>query len=281
MRWKYIAFDNGRLVGSIDGATLSVVFDAQRGSWPGGGFFADFPATLLVDTQRQVLDTGESVIAASRSSSQQRCEYFPGYGSVCGGEESHDLTEVEYFREGVGPYGYTYSHSYSYSGGGFWSGGNKERAVRLVEYALDGTPPTIPSFSNVDEAEPNDRSSSAQLVNPPVLISGDAQVGDSGALYDFTFGNDTFELSLEDWYAFELSSPRSVKVTLDTDGGSFPSADFDVYLLNEATNTLLGYSNDGGTGDEEFTVDLSAGRYYVVVDNYNATARLQYTLRIE
>ena len=140
LRWRYLGIDGATLLGSTDGVTVGIVFDATRNVQPGGGLFGDFGQGLVTSSVAAVDNefvSGEAVVISS-AYGESRCEYFSGIGNVCGGDRDIDTTRKEYFRPGVGPYAYHYANSYYFTGGGFASGGSSEWTIGLLRYVPEG-----------------------------------------------------------------------------------------------------------------------------------------------
>lgn len=145
-RWQYLAVDGNRLLGSEDGATLQVVFDAETGTQPGGGFFASFAASELLVASAGRLSNDyldQEAVVLSASFEEARCEYFESVGTVCAGDRDTSRHERDYFQPGVGPLGYYYSFSFSDCGGGFCSGSSTTTNVALSSYSLEGEGPYV------------------------------------------------------------------------------------------------------------------------------------------
>ncbi len=154
LRWRYLGIDGATLLGSTDGVTLGVVFDAMRDAQPGGGLFADFGTGLVRSSMSSVSNdfvSGEAVVLSS-SYDESSCEYFSDIGNVCGGDRDINTTEKEYFRAGVGPYAYHYANSYRFTGGGFESGGSSEWVIGLRRFVPEGDgyylPPRVSSVES-------------------------------------------------------------------------------------------------------------------------------------
>ena len=114
-RWKYLAVKDNQILGSLDGSSLSPIFDAQLGQWDNsGGFFTDH-FLLRGSTTASVLDVvtyshktvsyiSGSALTVHDTGSPRDCTRLPQGGWVCGGGVNFDT--VEYYWEGIGPVGY-------------------------------------------------------------------------------------------------------------------------------------------------------------------------------
>jgi hypothetical protein len=293
-RWKYLAVDSSRMLGSTDGLTLTPFFDAQAGKWPGGGFFTTIGATTLSIGQIGTISTYNTyltgtAIVAGRSSSQSECEYFPGVGSICG-DSAYNYTENEYFRPNVGPVGYYYYNAYSYSGGGFSSGGTWRHNAGLTASSRSGQ-----AYPLVNEIESNDSPATAQSIsktNPiigVVSVSTTTNVGNTpitATVVPDSGGSVTITTLVEDWYKFTLVSAATVTITLSFEGDT--TADLDVFLIDAAVTTLYGYSvhdNQAAPKDQNERIKISnlpAGDYRIGVDAFlSPSGAVTYTLQLE
>lgn len=226
----YIAIDGNKVI-TLDAArsTKTIIFDAMTGSWPGSGFFVNFPSSTLFEATLGTISNdyiNESAYQVGESSSSSNCEYFPGIGTICGGDYDENLIEREYFLPRVGPAGlYTlYSISDWSSPDGGWSSSNTTN-IGLVasslwgdvlDYTLevepnnnisDATPITIPAniegdsvsesefgettdiainINSIDEVEPNDSPFAPQSVDFPAHIAGNVLEGDQNTSVEVT-----------------------------------------------------------------------------------------------
>jgi hypothetical protein len=152
-QWSYMALDGGRILGSKDGATLSVIFDAFKGVQAGGGFFASFASDSLVRAESGQIDNDYIKANAAyleKAASSGGCEYFPDIGDVCPGEDREGLTVRDYFQADIGPAGYYY-YSYNSDSQGN-SGASKEINIGLLTFSVKGDgfydPPQVPRLNS-------------------------------------------------------------------------------------------------------------------------------------
>ena len=148
--WKYLGTDGPLLVASSDGFSVTTIFDATDGEWVGGGFFSRFQGSethvanlTSVGTQEFASWVGvESGPAFSvvRSDSESMCEVIEGR-RICPRDDSFSISETQYYRDEVGPFGYNYRASASFSGGGFFSSNASEETVALTASSLLGDSP--------------------------------------------------------------------------------------------------------------------------------------------
>jgi N-acetylneuraminic acid mutarotase len=145
-RWKYLAVNDHRILGSTDGITLQTIFDAKTGQWKGGGFFAQFGSSIDVKGANGSINndfTSTSAVVASRSEGQDFCDYIGGV-YVCSNDQAYTISESEYLKGGIGPLGHDSYAGYSYEGGGFSSSYSYDRKMGLVAtslVAIDGWEP--------------------------------------------------------------------------------------------------------------------------------------------
>ncbi len=112
-RWKYLAMHELQFLGSENGNSLTVLFDGGSGMWPGSGFFGTFSSTTLYQARKSEINNkflSDDALLIGASTSQSRCRYYSGIGTICGGDADINVSHYEYFKEGIGPYGH-YDHS--------------------------------------------------------------------------------------------------------------------------------------------------------------------------
>jgi hypothetical protein len=147
-RWKWVAVDQNKILGSTNGTALEVIFDANTGSWSGGGFFATLSASSKCKTSTGTIANNfinTKAIVVGRSLSQTACETILGY-TVCPNDSTYSLFEREYHKGGIGPVGYYFYYAYSFSGGGFSSGGSTERKIGLVATSFTAADGFVPNY---------------------------------------------------------------------------------------------------------------------------------------
>lgn len=292
-RWKYLAVKDMTLLGSVDGSQFSVIFDAQNGFWPGGGFFADLGSTALNQAQagtvagvRNITQyISGSALKTGLAGSQSTCQYYPGVGTICG-DSSYSFDQWEYYQPDIGPYGYYYYNTFSDCGGGFCSGATWEQMVGLVSSSLRG--------DTVDydlENEPNDSVATAQQLTNSVATRGVAwpfALGWDVAGTGILVGPDTYGWSvIEDVYKFTLPlSPgtRTVTITMDFPGAAGSDTDYDIYLLNGTGTSVIasstGDNKTTGVYGETITYSLPSGPFLIGVEAFSNSAKAEYTLKV-
>ena len=292
-RWKYLAIKDNAFLGSTDGAVFSVIFDAQNGFWPGGGFFIDLGATALNQAQtgavagtRNITQyISGSAIKTGLAGSQSTCQYYPGFGTICG-DSSYSFDRWEYFLPNLGPVGYYYYNTYSDCGGGFCSGATWEQMVGLVSSSLQGD-----TVDYVLENEPNDSPAGAQPLTNQVAVMGMAAPFAPG--WDVTgksilVGPDTYGWSvIEDLYKFTLplsAAMKTVTITLDFSGAAGTDTDYDLYLINGTGTTVIASSTSDnvstGIYQEQIIHSLGAGPYLVGIEAFSNGSKAEYKLNV-
>jgi hypothetical protein len=148
--WSYIGINENRIVVSKTvSSKLVTLFDAQTGVWPGSSFFSGrfsddvlvqaYPGSLSGSHEFATWDgveTGPWDFVRSADTGGE-CSLFDGR-ILCPTEEKFDYTQNEYYRPGVGPFGYIYNYSASFSGGGLSSSFATEERVALIASSFTG-----------------------------------------------------------------------------------------------------------------------------------------------
>ncbi len=278
-RWKYLAMNGNRLMGSTDGTSLATIFDAQAGKWPGGGFFTSLPNSKLVLAQNGTITSNNTYISGAaivvgQSASESQCQYFPGIGTICG-DSSYNFTENEYFRGNQGPVGYYYYNTFSDCGGGFCSGATWRHNVGLTASTRTGqSNPLVQGLQSANNASTAVGISTANPVmgriwSTSIVSSNVTQitvtiVDDNGVTHS------NYQTYVEHWYSFSLPSTTTVTLTLSFEG-SPSDTDLDMFLVNAGMTTLYSYSvHDNPVSKdqhEKITVNLPAGTYRIGVDH--------------
>ncbi len=144
-RWKYLAIDSNRILGSTDGATLQTIFDA-KGSWTGGGFFATFGDAINITAVAGSMNNGfasTSAVAGSRAAGESFCDTIDGI-QICNNDTAYTVAESDYMKGGIGPLGYDSYVSYASSGGNFYTAFTYDRKIGLVGTSLSATDGWVP-----------------------------------------------------------------------------------------------------------------------------------------
>ncbi len=107
-KWKFLALQDDQLLGSIDGDSLRLLFDARKGSWRGGGFFTEFSPQARMLVSPATLDNTflrSSAVAVAHAPGETVCGSIQGE-HLCSGEGGLHLQIKEYFKPGIGPLGF-------------------------------------------------------------------------------------------------------------------------------------------------------------------------------
>jgi len=280
-RWKYLATANNQILGSEDGVSLTVLFDAKTGKWVGGGFFTTFPSGKLIIAENSTMSNdyiSGPAVKVSQSASKDQCQYFSDTGSICG-DASFTYTKNEYYREGIGPIGYYYYNSFSDCGGNFCSGATWKENVGLVASSLSGD---VAAYDL--ETEPNDSPQTAQPLTLPVTIGGDTKTGDPGYLKLLKDGSNFLYVNIEDWYTFTLTSADTAGITLAYSFTNRENTDLDLYLVDETESVIYKSRKDNpvlNDPNESISAPLLPGRYYIGVQAWSTpSGRIEYTLKV-
>ncbi len=276
-RWKYLALHGSQLLGSKDGVGTEVVFDAQRGAWSGGGFFAEFRNDRLISARADSIDSvfvKGSALSASTSSSTSQCEYFSGVGTICGGDVDSSATEKDFFREGVGPLGYFAQSFLSSCGGGYCT-----MHFHKYDVGLLGSSLTHYAFTPQREVEPNDtRASARDFSGSGQVLVGDVHSSDAATVTTLASLGYT-NARLHDFFTVNhaggaMSAELSFEAHLD--------ADLDLFIF-DASNNLVASSIDDNVQKNDFhelvRQTLPAGRYTVAVGGYVTPSRVTWNFQ--
>lgn len=314
-RWDYLALADNKLLGSDDGTTLTTIFDAQEGVWPGSGFFTSFSSEDLFTATEGTINNdyiSETAISVGQSSSSSQCEYFPGVGTICGGDYNENDSKTEYYKGNIGPIGYHKYFSMSDMTSTFdWWSTTTEINLGLVASSLQGdtadydfeaepndsptaaqamTPSrdihgycgdedsgTVMTLNEISEAESNDHpQQTAQSLNQATMVDGSINDGDSSSIIDFYYYGDNYQRAVEDWYTFTLTSAATVNVELNHEGPV--STQIQLYLFNDTGSTSMGNvlaldeEADPTTTTRSITAALGSETYLIAVDAWDTDA---------
>lgn len=126
----------------------------------------------------------------------------------------------------------------------------------------DGDGPPQPT--TLDEREPNDEPTQAQVVRgtAPITVRGNAESSDVSAT-GFNLDDGSFD-DFEDWYQITTTSP-GVRLTL-----TGLSSDCDLYLMEPGTLAFLGTSGNPDAQSESINLSsLAAGTYLIAVSIFD------------
>ena len=146
-RWRYIGMADDKILVSLDGQSMVVLFDAGAGEWPGSGFFTTRMKAETLQKARSGTLSGPStdwpgvkggpVVAVSHSTDKAQCKTYASVGRVCG-NESLAYNEREMYRGGIGPVAYSYSFSMSQGSGTSSFSSSASEHLALVASSLRG-----------------------------------------------------------------------------------------------------------------------------------------------
>lgn len=210
--------------------------------------------------------------------------------------EPIDLSFVE--GSGVGPYTKTKSDK-SFQNpvpNGFYTGPNKPittdkdmalvvdiQAGQIVNDAnIIASTIFIPSSStsgstSIDEEEPNNSVSQAQLIPGNVTISGNASTSDEGKITLVTQTGS--ELILTDVYKFTITQPSNLNALLVIES-DLTEDDLDLVLLDENGETVLDKSSQSGNVDELISKSLDPGTYLLGIGAFSGSAAYKLSVTI-
>jgi len=130
--------------------------------------------------------------------------------------------------------------------------------------------------TDVQEAEPNNNNQQAQSITIPSTVTGSAKQDANESDFVITFSDNT-SVQVEDVYSFTLSGTVNLSINLSSNN----QADFDLYVGETTSSTIIASSLSEGNGDELLVGPLNAGTYFIYVDAYDTvTSVTDYTLTI-
>jgi hypothetical protein len=108
VHWNWLAWQDRRLYGSIDGVAKTVLFDAMYGFWIGRCFFTSNSTDGLLSAKV----SGEAmVISQGWQYSDNSTVYYPGLGTIYDPDPYSGYSNTtEKYKTDIGPYSYRYSH---------------------------------------------------------------------------------------------------------------------------------------------------------------------------
>jgi pre-peptidase len=137
-------------------------------------------------------------------------------------------------------------------------------------------------LSQANEREPNEKKGKAQHIDVQSEVFGQVSEADAGKIKINLGGGD--QSKLQDLYRFDVTSDRTVIITIDPINGS--TGDLDLYLLDDSfTGKKIGIDDASVRGvsnspsaSELIGVRLSPGTYYIGVSAFAGS--LNYRLRV-
>lgn len=272
-RWRYLGIDQDKIVGSQDGQTLEVVFDAMNGEWTGGGFWAEYTSETQVTASAATLDNEfitTDAVAVQRSAGQDFCETIAGH-TVCPNDQAWTFSESEYYKGGIGPIGlYSYS-AYSFNGGGYYDSFSHLRHVGLVASSLPGAAgvvPTSPPWTTRSPMPTARANAAAAVINGKIYVLGGELRTESATTVLASV--DVYDPVADNWTSTApMPAPRTGH-TATVLGGR-------IYVLG-------GHDGSGGGKDNVWEYDPSSNSWTVrtattlVLDGHSAVAMAPYIL---
>jgi hypothetical protein len=172
LAWKYISFVDKRIRVSSDGATYSVLFDANTGLWPATseGMVGDFPTKT--GTRKATRQSGATVTwLVGESHSANGCDDVPPYGVICNGSGDVSNSAGEVYDPSIGLVRSYYSGSTSSTSG--FSSTTSE--TKLVDSSVAGDRPA-PAPTGDDGGVIGDGGTGNGCVDIPVPATASLQV---------------------------------------------------------------------------------------------------------
>jgi len=140
-RWTHLAVAaDGSLLGSRDGAGLTKIYNAVAGaSWPNGGMFVDFGQGAVTVTVGRLTGAYNDVPAmvVGRSFEDARCAEI--FGELVCDDDATRFSEREYYKQGIGPIGYTQHIYHETDSGGLFTSTTIDKTVELIESSFAAT----------------------------------------------------------------------------------------------------------------------------------------------
>jgi hypothetical protein len=130
-RWKFIGSLGGKLLGSIDGQTVETIYSPDGTA---AGFFATRETAIAAAIEETDFrgDYAEGrVVRMGNAQNSGGCQTIAGV-RVCS-DDSESISSYEFFKNGIGPFGFRLSRSSTSSGGGFYTSFSSRYAVELVQ----------------------------------------------------------------------------------------------------------------------------------------------------
>ncbi len=242
-RWTHIAIQDNTVLLSSDGVNFETVFNANSGYVIGFGFFQLFSDSNLFEISEgtisnDYINASDNVYVLRDSASESNCEYFEGYGTICGDSVTDGLTIVrqECYQANIGPIGMFYSFSFSASDLSYTS--SEVINIGLVASSLRG------DEVNYDlETEANNTPQTASPItstNLPVTIRG-----------DFGYQAD-IDVSLPENYATTYRFYTNGRNEVEPNNSMITA---ETINLNESIHGALNSSDPGEAKDFSFSIN--------------------------
>lgn len=277
--WDRIGADGGSVIyGSKNGVPgLTKLFDASGGQWPGSGFFTSFSSTILMVATPETLSNEfyqGSALRVEQSYEQNSCQYFPGYGTICGGTWDQDYVRKEYWGPSSGPLGYSKYNSFSSCGGGFCSGATTTIDLGLVRSSYTGDP----MISDLEQ-EPNQLSDAVSLPLETGTLIGSVNDVDTSDSLSFQYQGNPVQLDVHDLYRFTVYSTTLVDLLLQWQA---TATDLDLVVTTYPSLQFIqgSLADNVGSGQklERIYTTFSPGTYFVGISGFSTPGSVEYTL---
>lgn len=276
-RWTHIGTDGcGNIFASAGGDAVRI-FSLTSDAWTGRGFWTDFAGVsdVRVDRNATVIPSKYSeridafkppVTSVGHATSQSGigagtgCEYFEGYGTICGSDDPGASTQqftFEYWASEAGPIAYAQGHDYD-SGGSLsterhgeervdvWFFGNVEENNFRFEQEPDScqapTPLRLPGAERVFTmyGEINKYDAPAGAIPGVCGALSDEVFAQVRSWYPFDQQEgQRIAAQVQDWYSFEIVDP-SQRVELYLVWNE-PDVELDLYWFAAPDDPTYGF----------------------------------------
>jgi hypothetical protein len=269
--WRAIGTDGcGGIFGqrSAEG-TPTLVYSTFGTDWSGTGFYTDFGGATraitinrnasMVSSQYTSLEpmfepplTAVGYSTSDRIGEGTGCEYFPGYGTVCGSDDPGSLkteAHLEYWDDGAGPIGMHISYDYEDCLGSYCNGRHVERRVEVRHFG------DVSSFPSAYEDEPDTYADPNDLpVTVDQLFVMFASVNEWDTPSGTLPGYDPPEPAAEihDWYRFEVGSDMLDPLTFEFYMHWNDEADLELHLFTAPDHPDYGFMHLAEGFDDEW-----------------------------
>lgn len=145
----------------------------------------------------------------------------------------------------------------------------------IASLTLGSTSSTSGGSTTVDEIEPNNSPSTAQIIRPPVTVLGSASPDDASKVK--VISDTGAELTINDLYKFTvgLSSTLSAHLVIESD---LQEDDLDLVLLDGSADDVVDASGQTGNIDELIDTTIEPGTYLLAIGAFSGSAN--YTLTV-
>jgi hypothetical protein len=254
--WDAIGTDGcGTIYGSKNGSAPVKIYSLTEDEWSGSGFWTNFDqfddirvnrnASIVPSQYTKKLDVFEPPLTSIGYSDSQSgigagtgCEYFSGYGTICGSDDpggSRRTLIFEYWDNDAGPVAVHYSYDYD-SGGSLSTEQHAEQRVEVWFFGDTTEAPIL--FENEPDtyAEPTPFPISTELL----VMFGEVNEFDMPSGNIAGYDPPEMAAQIHDWYAFEIDAELEGKdvdfyITWDHD------VELGFYLFTAPDNPTYGF----------------------------------------